>query len=144
MLMKTDVSYAVYLVSVIVFTAICLFLSKFLPDEIISGGIKEVKLMDSSYLSSFSWYFFIALIITDDITLIVMAVIIFIFAYYSQTLYFNPLFLVFGYKFYYVTMRNGMKLLVFSRKRIRSVNGLRFDSLKRINDYTFIDRSHGN
>ena len=144
MLMKTDVSYAVYLVSVIVFTAICLFLSKFLPDEIISGGIKEVKLMDSSYLSSFSWYFFIALIITDDITLIVMAVIIFIFAYYSQTLYFNPLFLVFGYKFYYVTMSNGMKLLVFSRKRIRSVNGLRFDSLKRINDYTFIDRSHGN
>lgn len=144
MLMKTDVSYAVYLVSVIVFTAICLFLSKFLPDEIISGGIKEVKLMDSSYLSSFSWYFFIALIITDDITLIVMAVIIFIFAYYSQTLYFNPLFLVFGYKFYYVTMSNGMKLLVFSRKRIRSINGLRFDSLKRINDYTFIDRSHGN
>lgn len=142
--MKTDVSYAVYLVSVIVFTAICLFLSKFLPDEIISGGIKEVKLMDSSYLSSFSWYFFIALIITDDITLIVMAVIIFIFAYYSQTLYFNPLFLVFGYKFYYVTMSNGMKLLVFSRKRIRSINGLRFDSLKRINDYTFIDRSHGN
>lgn len=143
MLMKADVSYVVYLVGIIVFTAICLFLSRFLPDEIISGGIKEVKLVDSSYLPSFLGYFFVALIITDDITLIAMAVIIFIFTYYSQTLYFNPLFLVFGYKFYYITMSNGMKLLVLSRKRIRSINGLRFDSLKRINDYTFIDRSHG-
>ena len=77
----------------------------------------------------------------DDITLIVMAVVIFIFTYYSQTLYFNPLFLVFRYKFYYITMNNGMRLFVLSRKRIKSLDGLRFDSLKRINDYTFIDRS---
>lgn len=143
MLMKIDVSYAVYLVGIIVFTAICLFLSRFLPDETISGGIKEVELADSSYLPSFLGYFFVALSIVDDITLIVMAVIIFIFTYYSQTLYFNPLFLVFRYKFYYITMSNGMKLFVLSRKRIKSIDGLRFDSLKRINDYTFIDRSHG-
>ena len=119
--MKIDVSYAVYLGGIIFFTAICLFLSRFLPDETISGGIKEVELADGSYLPSFLGYFFVALSIVDDITLIVMAVVIFIFTYYSQTLYFNPLFLVFRYKFYYITMNNGMRLFVLSRKRIKSL-----------------------
>ena len=58
MLMKIDVSYAVYLGGIIFFTAICLFLSRFLPDETISGGIKEVELADGSYLPSFLGYFF--------------------------------------------------------------------------------------
>jgi hypothetical protein len=114
-----------------------------LPDETISGGIKEVELADGSYLPSFLGYFFVALSVTDDKTLITMAVIIFIFTYFSQTLYFNPLFLIFGYRFYYITMDNGMRLFVLSKKRIKSIEGLRFDTLKRINDYTFIDRSKG-
>lgn len=139
--MKIDCSYCIYAVGIILFTGICLVLSRFLPDEIISGGIKEVELADSSYLPSFLGYFFVALSVTDDITLIAMAVLIFIFTYYSQTLYFNPLFLIFGYKFYYITMENGMKLFILSRKSIKSIDGLKFDSLKRINDYTFIDRS---
>ena len=141
MFMKIDCSYYFYVVGIILFTSICLVLSRFLPNEIISGGIKEVELADSSYLPSFLGYFFVALSVTDDTTVIAMAVIIFIFTYYSQTLYFNPLFLAFGYKFYYITMENGMKLFILSRKSIKNIDGLSFDSLKRINDYTFIDRS---
>lgn len=142
MFMKLDISYAIYVAVIILFTGICLALSKLLPNEIISGGVKEVELADSSYLPSFLGYFFVALSITDKRTLVVMAVIIFIFTYYSQTLYFNPLFLLFGYKFYYITMENGMKLFVLSKKKIKNISGLEFNSLKRINDYTFIDRSH--
>ncbi len=141
MLMKLDISYAIYLAVILVFTGFCLVLSKRLPTETISGGIKEVELADSTYLPSFLGYFFVALSITNRKTLVAMAVIIFIFTYYSQTLYFNPLFLIFGYKFYYITMENGMKLFVLSKKKIKSTKGLEFSYLKRINDYTFIDRS---
>ncbi len=143
MLMKMDFSYVIYLVGIVIFTGICLMISRLLPDETISGGIKEVEMADGSYLPSFLGYFFVALSVSDDKTLIAMAVIIFIFTYYSQTLYFNPLFLLFGYRFYYITMNNGMKLFVLSKKTIKSIEGLRFNSLKRINDYTFIDRSQG-
>ncbi|WP_027204470.1 hypothetical protein [Butyrivibrio fibrisolvens] len=136
-----DFSYVIYIVGIMLFTFICLVLSRFLPDELISGGIKEVELADSSYLPSFLGYFFVALSVEDGRVLWSVAIIIFIFTYYSQILYFNPLFLIFRYRFYYITMDNGMKLFILSRKTIKSIDGLAFDSLKRINDYTFIDRS---
>ena len=135
-------SYIIYLAAALLFTAVCLGLMRFLPDEIISGGVKEVEIADGSYLPSFLGYFFVALSIGDRITLITIAVIIFVLTYYSQTLYFNPLFLIFGYRFYYITVDNGMKLFVLSKRAIKGTEGLDFKALKRINDYTFIDRSH--
>lgn len=144
MFMKIELSYVIYLAGIILFTGFCLALSKLLPNETISGGIKEVELADGSYLPSYLGYFFVALSVEDNKTLFVIAVIIFIFTYYSQTLFFNPLFLVFKYRFYYVTMDNGMKFIILSKKRIKRIkriDGLRFKNLKRINEYTFIDRS---
>lgn len=134
------VSYLSYWILAVGFAWICLGLSKFLPEEIIDGGIKEVELADGSYLPSYLGYFFVALSVDDFSTLIWVGTVIFIFSYFSQTLYFNPMFLLFGYKFYYLTMENGMKLFVLSRIPIKKVEGLRFEKLKRINDYTFIDR----
>ena len=79
MFMGIDFSYAIYPLSIILFTGICLALSRFLPDEKISGGIKEVELADGSYLPSFLGYFFVALSVADDRTLMAMAVIIVLF-----------------------------------------------------------------
>ena len=141
--MKVNIAYIIYVVVILLFTVLCLFLSQFLPDETIQGGIKEVELADGSYLASYLGYFFVALSVSDKITLLAMGIIIFLFTYYSQTLYFNPLFLLFRYRFYYMTMENGMKLFVLTKKSIKNVDGLTFNNLKRINDYTFIDRSRG-
>lgn len=138
---RAELAFLACLIGIMLFTWICIRLSKFLPDEIICGGIKEVELADGAYLPSFLGYFFVALSIDDNITLIAMAVIIFVFTYHSQTLYFNPLFLLFGYRFYNITIDNGMKIFVLTRKPIKNVEGLKFNNLKRINNYTFIDRS---
>ncbi len=138
--MNHELSCIIYLLSVFLLSGICLMLSRFLPRETMTGDIKEVELANNSFLPSFLGYFFVALSVADNTTLIVAMLIIFIFTYHSQILYFNPLFLVFGYKFYYITKNNGMKLFVITKKSIKSINGLKFDSLKRINDYTFIDR----
>ncbi|MDD3219670.1 MAG: hypothetical protein PHR50_10920 [Lachnospiraceae bacterium] len=133
-------SYTLYITCTIFFSGICLFVARFLPDEIISGGIEEVELADGSYLPSYLGYFFVALSVNDISTMGWVGGIIFVFTLFSQTLYFNPMFLLFGYKFYYLTMDNGMKLFVLTRLPIKNVKALHFDKVKRINDYTFIDR----
>ena len=66
--------------------------------------------------------------------------IIFIFIFCSQALYYNPLFLIFGYKFYYVTNSKKMKIFIISKREINGDGNLIFENLKRINDYTFIDK----
>ena len=37
------ISYLIYFILIILFSAICLKIAKFLPDEIITGGIKQVE-----------------------------------------------------------------------------------------------------
>ncbi len=138
--LRDILSVLVYVVIILLFTLLCLFFSRFLPSEIISGGIQDVELVDGTYLPSYLGYFFVALSIENISTVIIVGAIIAVFVYYSQTLYFNPLFLIFKYKFYYLTMDNGMKLFILTTRSIRNVDGLKFVELKRINDFTFIDR----
>lgn len=140
--MKDYILYALCLGVPILFTGICLLLTRQLSREEIEGGIKEVELVDGTYLPIFLGYFFVGLSIKDFETLIVISIVVLLFTYSSQTLFFNPLFLVFGYRFYYITVDNGMKIFVLSKRKIRSIDGLNFRCLRRINDYTYIDRGN--
>ena len=85
-------------------------------------------------------YFFVALSVPFYETLVFIFTILFIFTYFSQTLYFNPLFLLWGYQFYYITSENNVKIFLISKKCIRSTQGLSFPNLKRINNFTYIDK----
>lgn len=134
------VSFVIYVGAVLLLTYMCLVVTKKLPDETITGGICEVELANNSYLPIYLGYFFVALSVNSFITLFCVGALIIVFTYLSQSLYFNPLFLLFGYKFYYITTENGMKLFVLTKKSIKSINGLKFEKLKRVNDYTFIER----
>lgn len=96
---------------------------------------------NDGYLPSYLGYFFVALSIPgkDIQTLSLVFGILFVFVFFSRTVYYNPLFLIFGYKFYYVTKENDMKVFIISRKDIHDIKGLVFTKLRRINDFTFID-----
>lgn len=133
-------SYLIYIVLSILMSGICLWLSGCLKNDVIEGGITDVEMANNSYLPSYLGYFFVALSIGDWDTFVWVGVLIFLFTFFSQTLYFNPMFLLFGYKFYIITVDTGMKFFVISHKRIKSIKGLSFTNLKRINDYTFIDK----
>lgn len=65
--------------------------------------------------------------------------ILFLFVFCSQALYYNPLFLILGYKFYYVTNSKNMKIFIISKHEMQICDNISFSKLKRINDYTFID-----
>lgn len=138
------ISYIVFICIPIILTGISLLLSRFLSSDSITGEIKDVEQANNAFLPSYLGYFFVALSIQYNETLLFVFLILFAFTFFSQTLYFNPLFLFWRYQFYYITTENNVKLFIISKKQIRSSNGLRFSLLKRINNFTYIDKGDEN
>ena len=131
-----------YLLVPVVLAGFSLLVSEKLSHDSIEGGVQNVEMANDSYMPSYLGYFFVALSIPigDWTVLTVVFGILFVFTYFSQSLYYNPLFLLFGYRFYYVTKKNNLKVFIISKKDIRETKDLRFDNLRRINDFTFIDK----
>ncbi len=120
------------LISIISFT----FLSR---DQI--QNCKECILADNDFLPIYLGYFFIALSINDSKTLCFIYAIIFIFTFLTQTQYFNPIFLLFGYHFYHVITIQGTKVFVIIKGRvIRNTQNIILKELRRINDTTYIGK----
>ena len=135
------ISYIVYFLIPVLLTFISLFIANALDnDSMKSGDIKEVEQANNAFLPSYLGYFFVALGIPYFDTLIFIFAILFVFTFLSQTLYFNPLFLIFGYHFYYLTTDNNIKIFIITKKQLKNLNGMSFDKLKRINNFTFIDK----
>ena len=137
-------SYSIYFLIPVLFTFLSLLLSKWLATDSIESengvsAIKEVEQANNAYLPSYLGYFFVALSVPYCDTLIFVFAILFLFTFLSQTLYFNPLFLIFGYHFYYLTTQTNIKIFLITRKELKDPSRLNFPSLKRINDFTFID-----
>lgn len=141
-LLPNYVSYLIYFLLPIILTYLSLLISNFLGNSNISkGSITEVENANNAFLPSYLGYFFVALSVNNCETLIFVFAILFAFTFLSQTLYFNPLFLIFGYHFYNISTSNKAKLFVITRNEINKVDDIEFNSLKRINNFTFIDKT---
>ncbi|QTC41319.1 hypothetical protein I7V34_19980 [Bacillus sp. V3] len=150
-------SYTLYFCLPIFFTWISLLLAKSLAKDSLEkteksiekeNGQKQISKMskvieveqaNNAFLPSYLGYFFVALSIPYFETLIFIFLILFLFTFYSQTLYFNPLFLLFGYHFYYLTTVNKTKVFIITRKSLKNPDDINLPELRRINDFTFID-----
>lgn len=135
-------SIIVYIIGILLFTVVCILGKGMLPDENMEG-VQDISLANDTYMPSYLGYFFVALSIPRNNLLVFWVVfgIIYIFTFFSQSSYFNPLFLLFGFNFYNVTSSNHTKVFIISRKKdIRSAKDVSFHELKRINDFTFIDK----
>ena len=137
-----NLSFFIYCLVPLILTVISLWFSKYLGySNIKKGSITEIENVNNAFLPSYLGYFFVALSINDFQTLIFVFCLIFIFTFVSQTLYFNPIFLIFGYKFYNVCTNNKSKLFIITKNEITNIEELEFNNLKRINNFTFIDKS---
>ncbi|EJD6080360.1 hypothetical protein M0L39_RS09400 [Providencia rettgeri] len=135
-------SYFLYVLIPIFFTGISLLLSKRLgKDEFKKGNIISIEYANNSFLPSYLGYFFVALSVGSWESLWFVYSILFIFTFLSQALYFNPLFLVFGYTFYNVTTINGTVIFLISRQKYKTPCDIEISTAFRINNYTFIERS---
>lgn len=143
------ISYLVYFLIPVILTLVSLIMSKYLSndsfentitDGVTKSSIKEIEQANNAYLPSYLGYFFVALSVPYCSTMLFVFGILFLFTFLSQTLYFNPLFLIFGYHFYYLTTSRNIKIFVITRKQLKDPEELEFPKLKRINNFTFIDK----
>ena len=109
------------------------------PEELTE--CKEIGLADNDFLPIYLGYFFVSLSIENNITMIILYAIVFMFTFLSQTQYFNPIFLLFGYHYYYVLTPRGFKIFVIAHGPIkRNETNVQFENLRRLNDTTFIEK----
>lgn len=146
------ISYLVYFLIPIILTFISLIVANGLDSDSIefekeeykekgiNSPIKEIEQANNAFLPSYLGYFFVALSVPYCDTLIFIFGILFIFTFLSQTLYFNPLFLFFGYHFYYLTTDNNIRIFIITRQKLKDPKKESFSKLKRINNFTFIDK----
>ncbi|MGM0846494.1 MAG: hypothetical protein ACQEUT_16080 [Bacillota bacterium] len=151
------ISYVIYFCLPITFTFISLHLAKLLAKDSLEkteqrisndngeektikiSKVSEVEQANNAFLPSYLGYFFVALSINYFETLIFIFLMLFLFTFYSQTLYFNPLFLLFGYQFYFLTTVNRTKIFLITRRSLKNPDDINLPDLRRINDFTFID-----
>lgn len=135
-------AYYILLVAlVIASTYLSLIISDLLSkDEIKQGAITSIESASNSFLPSYLGYFFVALDVPNSETLYFVFTIIYVFTFFSQTLYFNPVFLIFGYHFYNLTDVNQVRIFLITKKKLKALSSAEFPVLHRINDYTFIDK----
>lgn len=133
------VSYISFLLVPVILTMISLLMEKLLSKDNIECKLLSVEEANNTFLPSYLGYFFVALGVETTEAMIFVYLIVFVFTYFSQTLYYNPIFLLLGYKFYYITTENNVKLFVISKKEIKSAKETVFPRLRRINNTTFIE-----
>jgi hypothetical protein len=134
------VSYLIYILGMLLLTYLSLLLSKKLAKESLSErDIINVEYANDAFLPSYLGYFFVALDVPNSETLWFVYPLIFLFTFLSQTLYFNPLFLVFNYHFYNLITANNVRIFMITKKKFKDPSTVSFPNLLRINDFTYID-----
>lgn len=134
------VSYTLYLLIPIFFAWLSIHLTKyFSKDNIRKGSIESIENANNVFLPSYLGYFFVALSVNNNETMIYITSILLIFTYVSQALYFNPIFLIFGFKFYNIKTTNGTAIFLISKHVYKNPKDIAIDCLHRINDHTFIE-----
>ena len=108
-------------------------------DTMEAGSISVIEPANDAFLPSYLGYFFVALSIPNIEVFIYVFGIICIFIFYSRISYFNPIFFLDGFNFYYIVNNKNIKVLLITRKQLKEPKSAAFKNLKRINNYTFMD-----
>lgn len=134
-------SYAFYISIPVALTGLSLLLTPFLgKDEFKKDQAESIEHANNSFLPSYLGYFFVALSIGNWETLFFVYAILFVFTFRSQALYFNPLFLIYGYEFYNITTASRASIFLISREHYKTPSEVVIPKACRINNYTFIER----
>ena len=132
-------SYVVYVVLPVFFAWLLTKLfSKLRPGELQPGCISEISADNSSFLAMILGYIFVGLSINNIHALFVIMGLLLIFHLCGNSYIFNPLFYLFGYRYYYLTS-SGIKFLVMTKQRINLGANGDFSKSKCLNDFTYID-----
>lgn len=132
------IMYVVYLIMPFVFAHFGLLLACKLAKSKVSA-IKSIEPSNNDFLANYLAFFFVALSVEELTTFWIVLGITFLFTFVSRVSYFNPVFLIFGYNFYYVKTNEDVKIMVISKKKLKNPKAFEAITVSRINDYTFIE-----
>lgn len=135
------ISYTVYLLIVLVTSKLMLLWFPSLKDsiDVKLENIDKIYPASESFLPTFFAYVFLGLSINNWTSLFFVYVALGIFCLCSEMYLYNPLFYIFKYRFYYIDMKSGFKILVMSKYGFQLGHKKDFTRLKKINDFSFID-----
>ena len=113
-------------------------ISKLDKDEI-NGECLNIEETNNSFLPAYLGYFFVSLSVATLDVMIVIYLMVFVLTMSSQIQYYNPAFLILGYKFYFVVTSNGIRVFLITKRNIRSSKEISFKNLRRINNNSFFE-----
>lgn len=130
--------YAVYILVPFVLTLISLKICKLLAKSSLNK-VQSIETSNNDFLANYLAFFFVALSVDDPITFWVVFGMTIVFTFFSRVSYFNPIFLIYGFNFYYVYTNENVKVMLISRKKLKNPKLFEATYVRRINDYTFIE-----
>lgn len=102
---------------------------------------KEIKSIESIAMPTYIGLFVIALELSDNPyheALAVLGVLLFLWGFFERVFYFNPIWLIFGYRFYEVrSNRNNTFTVITKQSDLKGEKN--FTNLRRLNNYTFLE-----
>lgn len=130
------ISSAIYILCIVILSFFVLRLTKLTASETIPE-IRTLSLADNEYIPVYLGYFFAALSVNNDSTMMVVYLLVF-FMVINMNFYFNPAFLFWGYHCFHVTTINGTELFLISKQDERNPEYIKNLEVKRINDVSYI------
>lgn len=120
------------------FTVVWLFAARWFSADNM-GGCEDVDEAQNDFLANYLGYVFIGIGVDELKVLIMVYLIIFVLTFAVQSKCFNPMLLIFGFKYYDVTTSEGTKVFIITRRNLRKADDVEFNNLRRINNMSYIE-----
>lgn len=134
-------SYIFYLAMPVLLTGFSIWLCKFLgKDEFKTGEVVSIKHENNIFLFNYLGLFFVALSVDNLQVFYFVYFMFFAFTFICCAWHLNPILLLFGYKIYSITTKNGTALLLISKKMYKNPNDIQIASAFRLGNCVFIER----
>lgn len=145
----TYIAYVIYLIALLFLSFFSIrFSLKYLDQDVIERKkVKEFEQANDFYLPIYLGYAFVAISLPTLKSFLLFFVLMLIVLARTRFFYFNPIFLVLGYKFYFIKQIDDSKILVISKREIKTIDEFFEDghgdmrsyiTLTKVNEYTFL------
>ena len=138
---KFKFSFIIYLLYIFIPFVLGFFsilISKLLSHSEIKK-VNSIETANNDFLANYLAFFFVALSVDDLTTFWIVLGMTTLFTFFSRVSYFNPVFLVFGFNFYYVLTGENVKIMLISKQKLRNPDEFSSMQVRRINGYTFME-----
>lgn len=128
-----------YLVVLVILDVILLMITPFISniDKIERETVDEIENATEAYLPCYLGYFFVALSISNFQIFLIIFTLIFFLTKGAKLAHFNPVLILFGYRYYFCKI-DGVKNLLITKDKLKNPKNVEYNKLYRINDFTFI------